>query len=180
MRWSRPPNPTRQRACRLSISSGGACIWADWGASRATISMRVARTFVDTNVLVYPHNLDASSKHKMAKRRIVDLWESERGVVSIQVLQEFYVTITRKISHPVSRAVARQLVRSYAPWLGEPIDSERLLRASEIEELHKLSFWDALIVAAAARAGAKVLLSEDFSDGQVIEGVKIENPFRTV
>jgi predicted nucleic acid-binding protein len=140
--------------------------------------MTVDKTFVDTNVLVYAHNADASSKHERAKLRIADLWSAGAGVVSLQVLQELYVNLTRKVSAPLDKATARELVRTYASWLGDPPDAALVIRASEIEELHRLSFWDALIVASAHKAGAQVLLSEDLNDGQVIEGVRVENPFR--
>ncbi len=141
--------------------------------------MRVDRVFVDTNVLVYAHNADADNKHLVAKQRLLHLWESGKGVLSIQVLQELYVTLTRKLPKPLDRATAREIVRNYAPWLCDPASAELLLRASEIEELHRLSFGDALILAAAHQAGATILLSEDLSDGQIVEGVKIENPFRS-
>ena len=140
--------------------------------------MAGSRVFVDTKVLVYAHNADAGSKHDIAKGRIAELWQEMRGVVSVQVLQELYVTLTRKTAAPIDRATARELVRSYASWLADPTDLDLVLRASEVEELHRLSFWDALIVTAAAQAGVSTLLSEDLNDGQVIEGVKIENPFR--
>jgi predicted nucleic acid-binding protein len=140
--------------------------------------MSVDKTFVDTHVLVYAHNADASSKHERAKLRIADLWSQGAGVVSLQVLEELYVNLTRKVSVPLAKATAREVVRAYARWLGDAPDAALIIRAAEIEELHHLSFRDALIVASANKAGARVLLSEDLHDGQVIEGVRVENPFR--
>ncbi|MBI3182722.1 MAG: PIN domain-containing protein [Myxococcales bacterium] len=142
--------------------------------------MSADKVFVDTNVLVCAHNADASSKHEMAKARIAELWRAGLGVISVQVLQELYVTVTRKIPVPLPRKTARELIRNYQPWLTAPTDLDLISRATEVEELHQLSFWDALIVAAAHRAGAAVLLTEDLNDGQLIEGVRIENPFRPI
>ncbi len=139
--------------------------------------MSDVKVFVDTNVLVYGHNSDDSVKHEIAKRRLAELWEAETGACSTQVLQEFYVTITRKIPKPLAKPMARELVRTYGVWLGDPSSLDQIVRATEIEELHRLSFWDSLILASASHAGAEVLLSEDLNHGQVIEGVRIENPF---
>lgn len=136
------------------------------------------RVFVDTNVLVYAHDLDAGERHDVAARLVSELWDSRTAVISTQVLQEFYVNATRKIPSPLPRAVARQVVRTYAAWQTEIISSLDIEAASEIEEQHQLSFWDALIVAAARKGGASRILTEDLSPGRSISGVRIENPFR--
>jgi predicted nucleic acid-binding protein len=136
------------------------------------------RVFVDTNILIYAHDVDAGRKHDVAAQRVRDLWISRDGVVSLQVLQELYVNVTRKIPKPLSRKAARELIGSYAAWVVQRVDASDLVRASEVEERHKLSFWDALIVVAASKATATTLLTEDLNDGQRIEGVRIENPFR--
>ena len=136
------------------------------------------RVFVDTNILIYAHDIDAGRKHAVAAERVRGLWMSRDGVVSLQVLQELYVNVTRKIPKPLSRKIARELVGSYAAWTVQRLDAADIVDASEIEERHKLSFWDALIVAAARKAMATTLLSEDLSHGQRIEGVRVENPFR--
>jgi len=135
------------------------------------------RVFVDTNVLIYAHDLDAGPKHERAVSVISDLWEKENGVISAQVLQEFYVNVTRKIPKPLTPPSARGIIRNYLAWHVEPNDAPAVLLASEIEEKYRLSFWDALIVAAASRAGADRILSEDLNHGQLIEGIQIENPF---
>lgn len=106
-----------------------------------------------------------------------DRWETRRAVISTQVLQEFYVNATRKIPSPLSRAVARQFVRTYSAWQTETVGPQDIQFASELEEQHQLSFWDALIVAAALKAGAGTILTEDLSSGRSISGVRIENPF---
>jgi predicted nucleic acid-binding protein len=135
------------------------------------------KQFVDTNILIYAHDLDAGSKHERAAALLRSLWEGGGGVVSIQVLQEMYVNVTRKIPQPLSLAAARGLVNLYRVWQVEVPSVETLLHASEIQDRIQLSFWDAMIVATAVQAGAEVLLSEDLNHGQVIEGVQITNPF---
>ena len=136
-----------------------------------------ASVFVDTNVLLYAHDLDAGPKHETARRLVMELWSEQRGVLSTQVLQEFYVDVTRKLRLP--RAEAREALVDFGTWKVERIGVPHILRASELEERFQLSFWDALIVAAAAAAGADEILSEDLSHGQRIDGVLIQNPFAT-
>ena len=135
------------------------------------------RVFVDTNVLIYAHDLDAGLKHNRAVSIVSDLWEKENGILSVQVLQEFYVNVTRKISRPLTPASARGLIQNYLAWHVETNEPSTVLLASEIGERNLLSFWDALIVASASKAGADRILSEDLNHGQVIEGILIENPF---
>ncbi len=135
------------------------------------------RTFVDTNILVYAHDADAGEKQAAAARSVAELWESRSGIISTQVLQELYVTLTRKAATPVTRNIARRLVRNYLTWELVLNDGTVLLHASEIEENYRLSFWDALIVAAAYSKNAAVILTEDLNHGQSIEGIRIQNPF---
>ncbi|MDD5330289.1 MAG: PIN domain-containing protein [Sulfuricella sp.] len=138
------------------------------------------KTFVDTNILLYAHDRDAGEKSEIATARIRELWEQERGVVSVQVLQEFFVNATRKIATPISLPAAREIIRAYRVWVRRENTANTVLRATELMELAQLSFWDALIVAAAEEAGANSLLSEDLNDGQVIAGIKVVNPFRSI
>ncbi len=134
------------------------------------------KMFVDTNIMVYAHDLDAGYKREMAKALMEKLWSQNTGVISIQVLQEFYVTVTQKIARPLSKAKTRGILKNYSHWQVELNGMDTLLSASDIQERYVLSFWDALIVAAAVNAGAEKILTEDLSDGQILEGVLIENP----
>ena len=133
--------------------------------------------FIDTNILVYAHDLDAGAKHERAASLVRRAWEEEHGMLSTQVLQEFYVNVTRKIPNPISPVRARGILTNYLAWRVEINGPNTILHASEIEERHQLSFWDSMIIAAAAQGGAERILTEDLNHGQVIEGVKIENPF---
>jgi len=135
------------------------------------------KIFIDTNVLVYSHDQDAGSKREIAVTVMQKLWEQEIGVISTQVLQEFYVTVTRKIPKPLSPVTARGIIENYLFWDVELNDSDTILSASEIGERHMLSFWDSLIIAAAVNAKADKILTEDLNHGQIIEGLVIENPF---
>ena len=135
------------------------------------------KAFVDTNVLVYAHDLESGDRHTIAARLVAELWKTRRAVISTQVLQEFYVNATRKIRAPLPRALARQIVNAYAVWQTEIVEPRDIQLASELEEQHQLSFWDALIVAAALKGGASSILTEDMSTGRSLSGVRIENPF---
>ncbi len=137
----------------------------------------IGRIFVDTNILVYAHDLDAGRKHQIAKELIADLWSNQNGILSMQVLQEFYVTITKKVPSPVDRETARKTIERYANWELALSDIDTVLRASEIEAAHRISFWDALIVSAAYSTNSDIILTEDLNDGQSIEGILVQNPF---
>jgi predicted nucleic acid-binding protein len=135
------------------------------------------RTFIDSNILIYGHDADAGKKHEIAKSVLRELWAERTGVLSGQVLQEFYVNVTRKIRKPLSREEARRVVDSYAVWCAETTTVDDILTASKTEEHAKMSFWDALIMTLAAKTGAKRVLSEDLNPEQSIAGVTIVNPF---
>jgi predicted nucleic acid-binding protein len=133
--------------------------------------------FVDTNILIYAYDLDAGRKREIAGAAVKDLWEQQTGVVSNQVLQEFYVNVTRKIPNPLTKSEARAIIENYRYWQVELNGPETILSASEIEERYQLSFWDSLIVAAASNADARRILTEDLNHGQIVAGILIENPF---
>ena len=135
------------------------------------------KVFVDTNILIYAHDLDAGAKHDVATSIIENIWEAKIGIISTQVIQEFYVNVTRKIPNPITPVLARGIILNYFSWHIEAIEPNTILLASEIEERYVLSFWDSLIVATASQSNARKILTEDLNHGQVIEGVLIENPF---
>ena len=134
------------------------------------------KSFVDTNVLIYAHDVDAGRKREIAQRVIRELWSERTGLLSTQVLQEFYVNVTRKIASPISRESARAVVHAYASWCSV-ITLDEISAAFRIEEESRLGFWDSLVIASAAKAGATRLLSEDMNPGQTVSGVRIEDPF---
>ena len=135
------------------------------------------KTFVDTNVLVYAHDLKAGARHDAARTRVEQLWETRSGVVSTQVLQELYAVVTRKTAIPITVSAARQLVKDYLVWECVVNDADAIVAAFDFESRYRISFWDALIVNAANAAGADVLLTEDLSPGQRYGDVVVENPF---
>jgi len=132
---------------------------------------------VDSNVLIYAHDEDAGRKQVRACECLAKLWDSHSGRLSTQVLQEFYVNVTRKITRPLRRELAREVVRDYGLWVESPITPGTVVRASEISEIWRLSFWDSMILAAAEQDGAAELLSEDLHSGQKIAGIRVVNPF---
>jgi predicted nucleic acid-binding protein len=134
------------------------------------------KTFIDTNVLIYAHDKDADAKNEIAKALLRDLWSERTGVLSMQVLQEFYVNVTRKIASPLSKDLARSVVITYSIWCTETTPTE-ISAAFRIEDESRLGFWDALIVSAAVKCGAARILSEDLNAGQRIAGILVENPF---
>jgi predicted nucleic acid-binding protein len=135
------------------------------------------RTFVDTNIVLYAYDRHEPEKSTVARAILSDLWRTREGLLSTQVLQELYVNLTRKLRIVIPRPEARALVGRYARWPVHAITTGDILEAAELEERHTLSFWDALIVVAAARSGAERILSEDLQHGRTISGVRIENPF---
>ena len=134
------------------------------------------KTFVDTHVLICAHDLDAQSKCDSARRILRELWSERSGVLSPQVLQEFYVNVTRKIKRPLNQPAARQVVSSYAIWCVDTTPSD-ISVAFRIEDEHRIGSWDALIIASAIKSGATRILSEDLNNGQTSAGMRIESPF---
>lgn len=134
-------------------------------------------TFVDTNVLVYAHDRSETQRAPVAQELLDELWRDRAGTLSTQVLQEFYVVATCKLDPPMSKEAARAVVAAYGEWPVVRLDVALILAASELEERHTVSFWDALIVEAARRSGATRVISEDLQAGRRLAGVVIENPF---
>ena len=133
--------------------------------------------FVDTNVLVYAFDRSGSAKQRAAQRLLNELMEQDRLRVSTQVLQEVYVTLTRKARACCSSGEALAVLEDLAAWPLMVVDYGAIRAAVRLGEQAKLSFWDALVVVAAVRSGAAVLYTEDMNDGQEILGVRVRNPF---
>ena len=134
------------------------------------------KCFVDTNILVYAHDRAAGIKHQRAQSLIEKLWSSGDGVLSTQVLQELCINVRRKSSRPLSVEETRRLIQDYSRWTVVINTAESVIEALDIESRYNISFWDALIVQAAASCGATVLYSEDLAHGQSYGSVRVVNP----
>jgi len=135
------------------------------------------KIFIDTNVLVYAQDSGQLRKRARSRALIEELVHSGDGVISTQVLQEFYVASTRKLG--VAPLAAKAVLKTFAAFETVQVSPELIQEAVDCSILNELSFWDALIIAAASAAGCGVLYSEDLNTGQTILGVKVENPFKT-
>jgi predicted nucleic acid-binding protein len=135
-----------------------------------------AKTFVDSNILIYAYDRAAGAKKVVAEELLESLWMQRTGALSMQVLQEFYFNAIRKIRSPLLKDHAREVVAHYSKWCIRTTPAE-IKTAFRIEDEARIGFWDALIVAAAVKSGATRILSEDLSAGQRIAGILIENPF---
>jgi predicted nucleic acid-binding protein len=135
-----------------------------------------ARSFLDTNVLVYTDDKAAPAKQRIALDLVAAHRRASTGVISLQVLQEYFVTITRKLH--VDPQIARRKVELLAEFDVAAPDVADILAAIDLQRLHGFSFWDALVLRSAKQAGCTVLLSEDMQDTREIDGVRIVNPFR--
>ena len=135
--------------------------------------------FCDTDVVVYAYDTTAGAKHLHARQLLERLWIDGVGAASIQVLQELFVTLTRKIPRPADTTTARGITSDLATW--------RIVRPTEVDVLAaidatvrwKISFWDAMILTAAQGTGASVVWSEDLGANQTFDGVTVRNPFDT-
>jgi predicted nucleic acid-binding protein len=134
------------------------------------------KCFVDTNILVYAHDRSTGIKHERARILIETLWNSGKGVLSTQVLQELCINLRRKAANPLPVEEVRRLVREYSTWEVVTNTPGSVLGALEIETRYKTSFWDALILQAAEEAGASILFSEDLAIGQRYGAVEVVNP----
>ncbi len=136
-----------------------------------------APQFFDTNILVYAYDLSAGRKRGLAKTIVEQCWKDQNGCLSIQVLQEFYVTLTQKITPPLDRQSARQIVADLSYWKTHTPEADDILQAIDLQGEYSLSFWDAMIVQSALRLGCGQIWSEDMSAGQAYHGVTVINPF---
>jgi predicted nucleic acid-binding protein len=128
---------------------------------------------------VYAEDRDAKSKHNVARDLVLGLWNDRQGVLSIQVLQEFYVTVTRKLKKPLRAAQALDAVREYLTWTVVENTGSLLVQAAELQQRAQLSFWDAMVIQAAIQTGCDRLYSEDMNAGQRFDSIMIVNPFKT-
>jgi len=134
-----------------------------------------ARSFFDTNILVYADDKRAGAKQSRAIDLVAEHRRDGTGVVSLQVLQEYFVTVTRKLN--VDSPLARRKVEILSEFDVVVPEVADILAAIDLHRLHAFSFWDALVVRAAKQAGCRVLLSEDFQAGREIDGLRVVNPF---
>ena len=133
--------------------------------------------FVDTNLLVYGRDASEPEKQPVADAWLERLWRSHTGRLSMQVLQEYYQVVTRRLSPGLDPRIARDDIRDLLKWQPVPMDQQVLERAWAVEEAFGFSWWDALIVGAAHCAGCDYLLTEDLQDGQNLEGLTVIDPF---
>jgi len=136
------------------------------------------RIFVDTNILVYAHDVSAGNKHATAKNMIQELWESKAGCLSIQVMQEFYVSVTQKVPQPLNHIVAKEIVRDLTYWNVHEPNSDDVLNAIDLQQRYKISFWDAMILQSALQLECSLIWSEDMNPGKMYDSVNLENPFQ--
>jgi predicted nucleic acid-binding protein len=134
-------------------------------------------SFVDTNILIYAEDRDAKAKHERARDLLIELWDARDGVVSVQVLQEFYVNVTRKLKRPLGSNKALEIVEEYLTWTVVENTGHLLTAAIRLQSKAQLSFWDAMVVQAAIEAGCERLYTEDLNHGQRFGSVTIVNPF---
>ena len=162
----------RRRIRELSEASKARIGSSEW---HRTICMSVD-SFLDTNVLVYAVASDPVETHKRASA--LALIEREAFALSAQVLQEFYVTVTRKLETPLSSPQAMEWIEQWEAFPCMPIDAALVKIAAEISERYRISYWDGAVIAAAELAGAAIVYSEDLNDGQRYSNVAVTNPFR--
>lgn len=136
--------------------------------------------FVDSNVLLYAYDAAAGEKQVVASALVDRLWRERRGAISVQVLQEFYVNATRKIRKTMNPDVAVDTLKNLVRWRVHSPLPDDVIAAASLTSRHQLSFWDAMIIRSAIELRCDTLWTEDLgdlSDGQIIEGVRLANPF---
>ena len=133
--------------------------------------------FIDTNVLIYNEDGCSQEKRDIAHQWLLRLWERGTGRLSSQVLNEFYVNVTKKLKPPMPQVLARDEVRRYAAWQPWAIDHTTIESAFAVESRYGLSFWDSLVIASAQHLGCKYVLSEDMAHGQTYGALQVINPF---
>ncbi|HLU82713.1 MAG TPA: PIN domain-containing protein [Trueperaceae bacterium] len=139
--------------------------------------MTASLEFVDSNILLYSVDHTDADKQERSGTLLAGLWHDGRGCLSIQVLQEFYVNATRKLSRPLDVSTARQLIEDYSLWVVHAPSSASVLAAIETQQQHQVSFWDAMILTSAMSLGAGIVWSEDLNAGQRFGALQVLSPF---
>ncbi len=136
--------------------------------------------FVDANILLYSRDASEPEKQVIASARLDELWEKHTGRLSVQVLNEYFVNVTRKLDPGLSPEEAWDDIEALSAWAPLPLDMGILTRAFAVQRRYGLSWWDSMIVAAAEASDCSVILSEDLSDGSSYFGITVENPFNAL
>ena len=141
--------------------------------------LRRDKSFLDTNILVYAHDSAENRKKEIARQLIRELFKEGFGAISTQVLQEFYVAVTGKIQKPLGISAAQKAIEKYGEFYTVHVDEPLIQRAINLHRREEVSFWDALVIAAAGRVDCRTLYSEDLNHGQKYGSVEVVNPFLT-
>lgn len=136
------------------------------------------KMFIDTNVLVYSRDTTEPVKQQQAGAWVGELWQSRQGTLSFQVLHEYYVTVTRKLIPGMGTDAARADVRALLAWDPVPSDASHLEAAWHTQDRFDVSWWDALIIAAAQTTNSRYLLTEDLQPDMCFDSLRVVNPFR--
>jgi len=137
-----------------------------------------AYQFVDSNIMVYAHDRSAGPKNQIAKELIRSLWETRNGCLSIQVMQEFYLTVTQKVPVPLDVVEAARVIDDLSVWRIHEPRANDVLEAISLQQRYRISFWDAMIVHSAIQLGCQVIWSEDMPSEMQYEGIRLVNPFK--
>ena len=149
------------------------------GAGKTCMTASGELQFLDTDILVYAHDISAGAKHIKAVELVQGCWELQTGCTSLQVLEEFYLAVTGKVSRPLDEGTAAGILRDLSYWRVHTPRPGDLLNAIDLQEQYNLAFRDAMIVQSAAGLGCEVIWSEGISPDGVYAGVKVINPFRS-
>lgn len=136
------------------------------------------RVFMDTNILVYAYDQHDTQKQTKAQGLLTDGIKQENLFLSVQVLGEFFNVVTRHIPQPMTPNEAKEIINTLSILPVQDIDMTMVKRAIDTHEMYQISYWDSLIVSAAERAGCRLILSEDLSDGQTYHNILVNNPFK--
>lgn len=134
------------------------------------------KIFLDTNILVYCLDNNNPVKKKKARELLRHVKKTGQGVISTQVLQEFHVAAVKKMM--VDPLLSKEIMTSFSHFEVISVDTEMIIKAVDCQVIHKLSYWDSLIILAAEKSGCGILWSEDLADGALIRNVRILNPFK--